>query len=155
MARARLLDRIADGDERVEAALLANRREAVKLRKKTRDLRPAPQPAVVRRRLDPLLQRRESLGRQQRRLGAVLRALVAKTVRPALVVALDQRFDPTRRHREKLCDLLDRVAKGDKPNGVKMALGDRLARRLVTRFQLLDAQMSFDPRHDPASNDES
>ena len=78
MARPRLLDGIADRNERVPSALVVHRLKPVEGGEPARDLRPAPLTAVVRRRLQALLQRGERFWRQDRRLGAVVHALVAE-----------------------------------------------------------------------------
>jgi hypothetical protein len=57
---ARLLDRMADGDQSVPPGL-----DPVKLGKAARNLRSRPKPAVISRRLDPLLESRQRLGCQR------------------------------------------------------------------------------------------
>ena len=155
----RLLDRIADRDQRVPTALIVHRFEPVKAGEPARDLRPGPQTAVVRRRLQPLLQRRERFWRQDRRLGAIVNALIAEPVGPTLVVAFDQDAHPACRERQHLRHLIDIVATRQKPERMKMALGDRLRRRLVAPLKLRCAQMRLDgrvmivpssPNHDPS-----
>jgi len=49
--------RKADGDARIEAALVVNRLDSVELRQLPRDLQPDPNAAIIERRLDPLLER--------------------------------------------------------------------------------------------------
>ena len=89
MARPRLLDRIADRDQGVPPALVVDGSHPVELRKPARNLGPRPKPAIVRWRLDPLLESRQRLGRQDGRLGSIVDTLVAERLGTALVVAFE------------------------------------------------------------------
>ena len=155
MPRTRLLDRVADGDERIPTALVVHRLEPVILRQPARDLRARPHPAVVRRRLQTLFQLVERIQRQDRGLGAVVGALIAKPARPTLVVALDEDANPARRERQDLRRLIDVVAPRQQPKGVKVALGDRLRRRAVTPLEFGNGKMRPDGGHDRAPMDNS
>jgi hypothetical protein len=108
----RLLDRIADRDERIPAALIVHGFEPMELGEPTRNLRPRPQAAIVRRRLNPLLEPGQCLGREDRRLGSVVDAPIAKRLGPGLVVAFAQRSHPPRRERQKLRDFIDLISRG-------------------------------------------
>ena len=97
MARPRLLDRIADGDQSIPPALVVDGLDPVKLGKPTCNLRSRPKPAVIRRRLDPLLKSCQSIGCEDRRFCSVATALIAESTRTALVVAFEQRSHPAQR----------------------------------------------------------
>src|SRR5258708_39382639 len=56
VARSRLLDRIADGNQSIPPPLIVDSFDPVKLGKPARNLRSRPKPAVIWRRLDPLLE---------------------------------------------------------------------------------------------------
>src|SRR5712691_2930514 len=144
MTRTRLLDRPADGDERIPAALVVHRLEPVELGEPACDLRPAPLAAVVGRRLEPLLQRSQRLRRQDFRLGSVMRALIAQTLRSTLVVALDEAAHPARRERQQARHLVDAVPTRKQPQRMEMALGDRLRRRLVAMLELRSGYVQLD-----------
>jgi hypothetical protein len=81
------------------------RSEAMKPGRPARDLRPAPQAAVVRRRPDPLLERRKRGGRQDFRRGPIARPPIAERFGAAFVVAVDQQAYPPRRKRQHRRDL--------------------------------------------------
>ena len=155
MLRTRLLDRVADGDERIPTALVVHRFEPVVLRQPARDLRARPHPAVVRWRLQTLFQLTERIRRQDRRLGAVVGALIAKLARATLVVALDEDAHPARRERQHLRRLIDVVAPRQQPKRVKVALRDRLGRRAVTLLEFGNGKMRPDGGHDRAPLDNS
>src|ERR1700720_217789 len=131
MARPRPLDRISDGDERIPAALIVYRFQRVERGEPPRPLGPGPHAAVLGRRLDPLFQRRKGLRRHDARLSTVVGALVAETIGTTRIVASDQLIDPTRRERQQLSYLVEIVTLGQQPQRMKMALGDRIACRLV------------------------
>jgi hypothetical protein len=81
MARPRLMDRIADGDQSVPPALIVDSLHPVKLGKPARDLWSRPKLAVIRRRFDPLLESHQRIGCEDRRLCSVVASLIAE--RPA------------------------------------------------------------------------
>src|SRR4029453_8863816 len=105
MPRSWPLDRIRDGNERIPTTLVVNGLQIVKLGKPQRDLGSTPQAAIIRWRLDPLLQPGERLRREDRWRSSVVDALIAKPIGPTFVVALDQRLHPSRRERQYLGDL--------------------------------------------------
>ena len=78
----RLLDRIADRNQRIPAALIVHEFATMKVRQPARNLGPRPKATVVRRRLDPLFECLERRGREDRRFGAVMSALIAKPLGP-------------------------------------------------------------------------
>ena len=94
MARPRLLQRIADGDQSIPPALIVDGLDPVKLGKPACNLRSRPKPAVIRRRLDPIPESRQSLGCEDRRLCSVVAALIAERPRTVLVVAFEQGSHP-------------------------------------------------------------
>ena len=115
MARTRLLDRPTERHQCIPPTLVVHRLEPVKLSEPACDLRPRPHPAVVGRRQQPRLQRRQRLRCQNFRFGSIVRALIAKTVRSALVVAIDQNAHPARRERQQARHLVDTVATREQP----------------------------------------
>jgi hypothetical protein len=84
----------ADGAQCLPAALLGYRRQPEFGGHDRRRLLRRPHPAVVGRELDPLAHRRENLGRQDFRLGAVALAPVAEARRTEAIVAFDKFLDP-------------------------------------------------------------
>lgn len=155
MARPRLLDRVADGHECIPAALIVHRSEIVEARQPAGDLGSRPLPAVVGRRTQPLFERCKGGRGQNARLRAVVDALIAKPLRAALVVAFDEAAHPTRGEGQKRRRLLDIVTLRQQPKRVKVALGDRLACRLVATLQLSSAKMRRDRHHDVLLSAES
>jgi hypothetical protein len=143
-----LLDRITNGDQSVPPALIVDGSDPVKLGKAARDLRSRPKATVIRRRLEPLLKRRQRIGCEDRRLCSIAAALIAERLRTALVVAFEQRPHPARRERQQLRDLVELISAPQQPEGMKMALADRIDRRLITRLKLSPAQVCLDHRHD-------
>src|SRR5205809_486615 len=103
MTWSRLLDRIADRDERIPAALIVHRFEPMEAGQPARNLWPRPQATVGGRRLDPLLERSQCRRREDGGLRAVVDALVAEGLGAAFVVASDQLAHPPRRERQQLC----------------------------------------------------
>src|SRR5208337_1968535 len=101
MARPWFLDRVFDGNERIPAALIVHGFEAMEGGKPARHLRPGPEAAIIGRRLEPFLQGRKRLRREDRRRRAIAQPPVAQTVRPLLVIALAEQPDPSHRKREK------------------------------------------------------
>ena len=155
MARTRPLDRVADGGERIEASLIVNGLDGEELRQPPRDLRAAPESAVIGRRLDALLEPFKSVWREDFRFGCIARTQIAELFGTALVVMFDERLHPACRKRQELGGLIGGVARSQQPNRVKMRLGDRFDRRLVTQRQRLNAQMRRQLPHDRISTDES
>lgn len=155
MSRPGLLDRIADRDQRVPAALVMHRFERVIVGKPARDLRPAPQPAIVGRRLGSFFQRSQRRRRENRRLRSVVGAPIAQGLGTILVVAPDQLPNPARREREQLRDLFDLISRGQQPQCMKVALGKRIGRLFIALFKLEPAQMRLQRSHDCAPADES
>ena len=127
----RLLDRVADRDQRIPAALIVHRFEPVILRQPARNLRPVHTPPLSGGGVDAL-SACERLGRQDRRLGSVVDALIAEPARATIVVAFDQGAHPAWRERQDLRRLVDVVARRQQPQRMKMALGDRLHPRAGT-----------------------
>jgi len=85
-----------------------------------------------------------------------MHTLIAEQLRPTFIVALDENAHPSRRERQNLSHLVEVVATRQQPERVKMALRDRIGRRLVAPFELDSAQMRLDGRrHDRALDPES
>ena len=84
----------ADGDQSVPPALIVDGLDPVKLGKPARKLRSRPTQAVIRQRLEPLLDQR--IGREDRRLCSLAAALIAERLRTALIVAFERRPHPAR-----------------------------------------------------------
>ena len=147
VARPRLLDRPADRLQRLPAALNRDLLQTQLGGHPVRDLAARPDPAGERRLVQTHTKALKQLRLQDRRDAAIAAPKIAQSGRPERVVAFDQLFDPAKPERRDLGHFPRRMPLGDQIDRLKMPRRPDVLGRLVTRFQLRNAQMLDDPSH--------
>ena len=149
MTRARLLDRPLDRAQSLPATLDTDRGKPELAGHPARHFATRPQPAIGRRIDQADAQALQQVRLEQARRAPIVPAQVAQGRKALGIVAGAQLLDPARHEAGHRRDFRARVPLRQKPDHLNVPGQDRILRGPEPLFQLSDAQMLRNPRHDP------